>query len=217
MTDVAAAYGMAGRPFWLVVAVLFVIVMGRSHLFYWLGRGVNGSAARLAGRAGTGAHPEDEPPRGGVLGRTARLLHAPAAQRGVTLVRRWGAVAVTAAYLTVGVQTAVFVGAGLIRMPYLRFTLASVPGAIAWAFVWGTVGLGAVWAGVTLAAESPWALGVVAALLVALVTWLVLRRRSRARSAAGVDHGADHGADQGADHGAAATGQLTPASSAHDS
>ena len=48
MTDVAAAYGMAGRPMWFVFAALFVIVMARSHLFYWLGRGVYTGAAHLA-------------------------------------------------------------------------------------------------------------------------------------------------------------------------
>ena len=82
----------------------------------------------------------------------------------MALLHRWGPVAVTLAYLTVGVQTAVFAGSGLIRMPYARFTLASLPGAVGWAIVWATAGLGAVWAALALAARSPWAL--VAALVV---------------------------------------------------
>lgn len=196
VTDVAAAYGLGGQPFWLVVAALFAIVMGRSHLFYWIGRGVNGGAARVAERTATGTHAvagPSAPPAdsGGVLGRSARLLQAPAMRRGLTLVRRWGPVAVTAAYLTVGIQTAVFVGSGLIRMPYLRFTLASIPGSLAWAFIWGTVGIGAVWAAATLAAHQPWILGVVAALLAALVTWLVTRRRPRAAAPAVPPHADD--------------------------
>jgi membrane protein DedA with SNARE-associated domain len=100
------------------------------------------------------------------------------------MVHRWGPFAVTLAYLTVGVQTVVFTSAGLLRMPYLRFTIASIPGSVAWAFIWGTVGLGAAWAAVTLAAEQPWVLAGVLVLLLAVVAVLVLRRRSRRAAAA---------------------------------
>jgi hypothetical protein len=41
---------MGGWPFWAVIAGLFVVVMARSHLFYWVGRGVTSGAARLADR-----------------------------------------------------------------------------------------------------------------------------------------------------------------------
>jgi len=110
-------------------------------------------------------------------------MRTPTARRGLALVHRWGPLAVTMAYLTVGIQTAVFVGSGLVRMPYLRFTLASVPGSIAWAFVWGTVGLGAVWAAARLATASPWALAGTVVTATVLVTWLVARRRARTASA----------------------------------
>lgn len=176
VTETAADYGMGGWPLWAVVVGLFVIVMARSHLFYWLGRGVLGGAERLADRA-----PDDTAtgPRAHAL----RLMRTPAAQRGLAMVHRFGPFGVTLAYLTVGVQTAVFVGSGLLRMPYLRFALASLPGAVAWAFIWGTVGLGAVWAAVRLATTSPWGLAAVLLLLAGLVTWLTLRRRTRRTSA----------------------------------
>ncbi|TKR22485.1 hypothetical protein FA014_16230, partial [Cellulomonas hominis] len=117
--------------------------------------------------------------------RVRRLMRTSTARRGLALVHRFGPFAVTLAYLTVGVQTAVFVGSGMLRMPYPRFLAASVPGSVAWAFVWGTVGLGAVWAAVRLATASPWGLAAVLLVLAALVTWLVVRRRTRARRAAG--------------------------------
>lgn len=199
----AAAYGMAGWPFWAVVTGLFVVVMARSHLFYWLGRGVLGGARRIVhtGDAGNLPRATAEPAAGptGVdrghapraarrrvdrVDRVDRLLGTPPARRGLALVHRWGPLAVTAAYLTVGVQTAVFVASGLVRMPYARFVAASVPGSIAWAFVWGTVGLGAVWAAVRLAAASPWALAGVLVLAVAVGVVVVARRRRRARVAA---------------------------------
>ncbi|MBU5422810.1 hypothetical protein KQI48_09050 [Cellulomonas hominis] len=193
MTDVAAAYGMAGRPMWFVFAALFVIVMARSHLFYWLGRGVHQGAAHLADLglppgatepAAAASPAPDDPGRAAALrARARRLLRTPAARRGLALVHRWGPLGVTFAYVTVGVQTAVFVGAGLLRMPYLRFTAASVPGSVAWAAIWGTVGLGVVWGAVGLAATSPWALAG-AVVLLAAVAVVVLRRR-RARPGAG--------------------------------
>lgn len=79
-----------------------------------------------------------------------------------------------------GVQTAVFVGSGLLRMPYLRFTLASIPGSIAWALIWGTVGLGVVWGAVRLAATSPWGFAAAVAVVAGVVV-AVLLRRARAR------------------------------------
>lgn len=197
---------MGGWPFWAVIAGLFVVVMARSHLFYWVGRGVTSGAARLADRvpgadedagAGAGAGErggagEDAPARRGAAARARveRLMRTPTARRGLALVHRFGPFGVTLAYLTVGVQTAVFVGAGLLRMPYPRFLAASVPGSVAWAFVWGTVGLGAVWAAVRLATASPWGLAAVLAAVAALVTWAVLRRRTRARAARRAPHAA---------------------------
>jgi membrane protein DedA with SNARE-associated domain len=203
MTDVAAAYGMTGWPVEAVIGALFVIVMGRSHLFYWIGRGVTDGTTVLVARAGH-AHEGDRAgaedaaaatgtgavlpgaattPVEGTRARVRRLLTGPGARRGLAMVHRWGPFAVTLAYLTVGVQTVVFTSAGLLRMPYLRFTLASIPGSVAWALIWGTVGLGAAWAAVTLAAEQPWVLAGVVVALLAAATVLVLRRRAR-RSAA---------------------------------
>jgi hypothetical protein len=207
VTDVAAAYGMAGWPIEAVVVALFGIVMARSHLLYWLGRGVFSGAARLADRTpgaagdddttgdedvphqdpGTPASVHGSRPasvhgaRRGAAARAQvqRLMRTGTARRGLALVHRWGPFAVTFAYLTVGLQSAVFVGSGLVRMPYLRFSVASVPGSIAWALIWGTVGFAAVWATVRLATASPWALAGVLVALAGLVTWRVVRRRSR--------------------------------------
>lgn len=206
----AAAYGMAGRPLWFVFAALFVIVMARSHLFYWLGRGVYSGAAHLADQAAPGAPAadataadtgpaaaEDDARRGAALrARARRLVRTRTARRGLALVHRWGPLAVTFAYVTVGVQTAVFVGAGLLRMPYLRFVVASVPGSVAWSAIWGTVGLGVVWGAVGLAARSPWALAGVVALVAVVVAVAVRRHRSGRRNASGEPAATDLPADR---------------------
>lgn len=173
-TQVLAGYGLDGLPVGVALACLFVIVLARSHLTYWAGRGVE-----------RGARHEGAQRRGpswwrATVDRAARVASTPSARYGVRLVHRWGPVAVTLAYVTVGVQTAVFVGAGLVRMPYLRFTLASLPGAAAWSVIWGTVGLGAVWGAVALATGSPGglvALGLASAVVATLVTVAVRRRR----------------------------------------
>ncbi|ADG75077.1 membrane-associated protein [Cellulomonas flavigena DSM 20109] len=174
-TQVLAGYGLDGLPVVVALACLFGIVMARSHLTYWAGRGV----ARGARREGE----QRRGPRGWqrVVDRTARLSATPSARRGVAIVHRWGPVAVTLAYLTVGVQTTVFAGAGLLRMPYLRFTLASVPGALAWAVVWGTVGIGAVWGALALAAGSPAGLAALVVVVAVVVTTIVTLTRRRRR------------------------------------
>lgn len=175
-TELLAAYGLDGLPVAVALLCLFVIVLARSHLTYWAGRGVE-RGARYGGTARRG-------PRWWrrVVDRTGRLAATPSARRGVAIVHRWGPLAVTLAYVTVGVQTAVFVGAGLVRMPYLRFTLASIPGAAAWAVIWGTVGVGAVWGALALATGSPWGLAVLALVAAAVVTTVTTLARRRRRS-----------------------------------
>lgn len=184
MTDVAEAYGLEGLPVAGVLGALFLIVLVRSHGTYWLARGAN--------RVGASSRAPRWWRR--LLDRAQPWAQSPAARRGLTVVHRWGPVAVTFAYVTVGLQTAVMVASGLVRMPYLRFTLASLPGAAAWAVVWGTVGLGAVWAAVGLAAASPWAAAVLGAVLVAAVAWRVRTRHQ------GRGHGTRTGAPQADEH-----------------
>jgi membrane protein DedA with SNARE-associated domain len=164
--EVVAAYGLDGFPFAGVVGVLFVIVLLRAQGTYWLGRGIAAGSVRS--------------PLGRRLG--ARLS-GPGLGRAVALLHRWGPIAVTLSFFTVGLQTMVNGAAGLTRMPFLRYTLAMVPGCVAWAFIYATVGLTAFYAAVSAAAGSPWALlAVVGA--AAGVVWAVRRRRAARRAVA---------------------------------
>ena len=173
--DPRDAYHLGTVPLGVAIVGLFVIVMARSHATYWAGRGVVRGARALDEHDGV--------PRWwhASVRRLELWSRTPGAERGLDLVRRWGPIAVTLAYLTVGLQTAIIAAAGLVRMPYLRFAIASVPGAIAWAVIWATVGFGALWAGIALFARSPWALAGAVVGLVLVVGWVV---RRRARSAA---------------------------------
>jgi membrane protein DedA with SNARE-associated domain len=98
----------------------------------------------------------------------------------MTAINRWGAPVVTLSFLTVGFQTVANAAAGLTRMPFLRYLLAMLPGCVAWAFLYATVGLAAVGAAVALAARSPWALLAVVLVLAALA--LLWRTRTRTRT-----------------------------------
>ncbi len=159
---------LSGLPFWLVFGFLLVGAMLRGQGTYWIGRIATVQALKHI-------HPT-----GGWQLRAHRALSGEGAQRGVDAIRRWGLVIVPVAYLTVGFQSMVMLGAGILRIHWLRFTLAQVPGAIAWAAIYSTIGF-AVWnAALAAAAGSPAGIAVLLGLVLTVVALLVLRRR-RAR------------------------------------
>ena len=166
---------MGGWPFWLVVAALYVIVMCRSHATYWAGRAVS-AGARLETERRIG-------PRQWLrlLDRIDAWSASPRAQRGTALVHRWGPLGVAVTYLTVGLHTAVLVAAGLVRMPYLRFTVASLFGSALWAVVWSTVGLGAILA----VTRSWWGAAALVVVWLAVGSVVLLRRRAPAQDVVG--------------------------------
>jgi membrane protein DedA with SNARE-associated domain len=147
---------LAELPFWQAFLALFVIVLARSNATYWVGRGAIAAWRRYRGS------------------------HGELTARAEALLRRLGPFAVTLSYLTVGIQTAVHLTAGVMRMP-LRFYLpAAVVGSAAWAALYATVGLAVVQAWLAAEAGSWWGFAVLAVAGVALIAWLVTRSRSRA-------------------------------------
>ena len=148
-------------PFPIAFAVLFGIVFLRAQGTYWIGRAVT------AGLLHT---------------RVASWMTSPRMTRAIDALHRWGLPVVTVSFLTVGFQTVVNAAAGLIRMPWLRYTVAMLIGCAAWAAIYATVGIAAFEASLALAARSPWALvAVLAVLLGVLGAVVVVRARSHAR------------------------------------
>lgn len=147
-------------PFVWAFVMLFVIVMLRSNATYWAGRMI---AA------------------GGRKTKMQKYLDSPAVLRAEKLIARWGAPAVSVSFLTIGVQTTVNLAAGLGRMPLRRYIPATVVGAIAWAFIYATIGLAAFEATVAAAAGSPWGLILLVLLLGGLALGIHLFRLSRRR------------------------------------
>lgn len=147
-------------PFVWAFLILFVIVMLRSNGTYWAGRGL---AA------------------GGRKTKLQRHLNSPAVLRSEKLIARWGAPAVSVSFLTIGIQTAVNLSAGLGRMPLRRYIPATVVGSIAWACIYATIGLAAFDAALAAAAGSPLALIILIVAVGAVVLGVHLFRVSRTR------------------------------------
>lgn len=158
----------SGWPFWALYAFFFVGAMARGQALYWLARYLTQAGLRNA-------------PTHGWRGRMARWLDDAAVDHASNVLRRIGLVLVPLCYLTVGFQSAVLAAAGILRIGAVRFTLATVPGALAWAAIYTTIGF-AVWgATIQALAGSPWALLALVVLAVALVLAIRGRRGRRDR------------------------------------
>jgi membrane protein DedA with SNARE-associated domain len=148
---------LEGKPFVITFSVLFGIVLLRAQATYWLGRGVTTGALHTS---------------------LAAKLTSPKATTVISALNRWGPPLVTVSFLTVGLQTVVNAAAGLIRMPWIRYTVAMLIGCVAWAAIYATVGIAAVEGMLALAAHSPWALaGLLAVVIGAVIAVVVIRRR----------------------------------------
>jgi membrane protein DedA with SNARE-associated domain len=150
---------LEGKPFAITFTVLFVIVLLRAQATYWIARGVTAGVLHT---------------------KWANKVTGPRTTGAITALNRWGLPLVTISFLTIGLQTVVNAAAGLIRMPWIRYTIAMLIGCVAWALIYATVGIAAVEASVALTARSPWALIGALAVVVGVVVTIVVRRRHRA-------------------------------------
>lgn len=152
----------------MLIGFLFFVVFFRAQGTYWLGRAVPAGLLRTKRESG-------------VLFRLANWFRGPTPRKGASLLERWGLIVIPLCFLTVGLQTAVLAGAGVVQMRWRRFTLAMLPGAVAWALLYG-LGMLAVWtAAVKAIAGSPWAWVGLTAILGAFYLFTVLKRRQTGR------------------------------------
>ena len=156
----------AREGIWLFV-FLFIVVLLRAQLTYWLARGVASGAVLASGRKG-------------FPGSVARWFDGPIPRRGAAMLDKWGIIVIPLCFLTVGIQTAVNAGAGLVRMRWSTYTIAMIPGCILWALLYGLGMLAVFAAAIRAIAGSPWGwagLGAIFCLIAAKVWW---GRRKRA-------------------------------------
>lgn len=148
------------QPFAIAFAILFGIVFARAQATYWAGRGANAGGRRT---------------------RLAARLEGERMARATDAVTRWGWPLITVSFLTVGFQTVANAAAGVVRMPWPKYTLAMIPGCLAWAAVYATIGAAASGLWAALAEQADWAPWAVVAVLVAAVIAMVVLRRHRRR------------------------------------
>ena len=149
---------VAALPFWQAFLALFASAMVRSNGTYWVGRGA------IAGW------------------RRHRGTHGDVTSRAETMLRRFGPFAVTLSYLTVGIQTAIHLTTGVMRMPLRHYLPAAVAGSTLWAVLYATVGLAVVQAWLAAEAGSWWGVAVLVLVVVAVAAWFAARRRTHTRT-----------------------------------
>jgi len=149
------------QPFVLAAGFLTVVAAVRSQCTYWLGRGIRAGVIRSA---------------------WAVRLQSDGAVKGQARLERWGWPIIPLSFLTVGLQTAVNLAAGLVGWSWFRYTLAASLGWLAWGVVYAAGGLAVFGALVALAQDSPVrAAAIVQAVVVLAVfaSFLAYRLRSR--------------------------------------
>lgn len=127
---------LAAMPFRLAVGVLSMMGLARGQMMYWLGRAVTEGALRSSRRN----QQQETVTRSGPLRRTMLWLDRGGADPGVRALHRWGLVMVPISYLTVGFQSMVQAGAGILRISWWKYLLAQLPGAFVWGLFYATGG-----------------------------------------------------------------------------
>lgn len=157
------ASSVLGMPLWLWAAVCVLIMFGVFQVYYWVGHKLGERLYESRVGQKIGQH---------------RILKVE------NLVRRRGAIAVFGCFWVPVLRHTLPWCAGVIRMSYPWFLVASAFGALLWTPPWVVGGYAVIWAWLRLAAQSP-VLAVLVLLVAvpaawALITW---RRRRRRRAA----------------------------------
>lgn len=170
-------------PVAFVYLFLFFGAFTRAQTTYWIGRYM-GNFIMTRGR-----------PDSGWRLKLFNRIHAPSTENATEVLQRRGWPIIPLSFLTVGFQSLVQLSAGLIRMPWPRYTPAMIPGALAWALVYTTIGW-AVWeAAISAVAGSPVTLILVLAAVVGFFVW-----RSRKGNRAVIDAISNEGESETSSH-----------------
>jgi membrane protein DedA with SNARE-associated domain len=155
---------------WAVFIFLCGVVFFRAQGTYWLGRWA---------RKGAESRVRSTHPRAASM---ARRLSGPGAERARGYLERWGFLGIPASFLTIGFQTMVNATAGFIRMRWDLYTVAMIPGCLAWAAIYTLVTFSLVEAWT----HSPWllAVGIVGLAGLVMAAFAITRLRRSAGSSA---------------------------------
>lgn len=173
---------LADFPFWGAWIFMFILGTLRGQGTYWIGRGASSAATHVGSDEDTESK----------WSKVKAWLNSDKTKTGRTLVHKIGVVAVPLSYLTVGLQTAVLAAAGLVRIQWWKFTIAQIPGAMAWATIYSGVGL-AGWKAVIAVFTGDGilpAIALVVLVAVAIVAVVFISKTIRKNSAAKINGGA---------------------------
>ena len=103
---------VASLPLWLATTFLFVVVFFRAQCTFWLGKlSYHGILKTKWGK---------------------KLEKNSETSAGILAIQKMGWPIIPLSFLTVGFQTAVQFGAGLTNWSWYKYTLAAIPGYLAW-------------------------------------------------------------------------------------
>lgn len=154
-------------PFLAVYLFLLCVVFMRAQATYWVGRW----GAKLA--------IERVHPKSAFGKRLLAWLDSPATDSGIRAIHKWGLIVLPFSFLTVGFQTVVNAGAGLLRISWRRYTFAMFFGCLAWALIYSTIGFAMWGAVIAAAAGSPWGVAAIVSLTGVIVATAWISRRKR--------------------------------------
>lgn len=160
-------------PWWGLFLFLTAVVFLRTQATYWVARWARAGADAVAERAES---------QDGRRARLARRLAGPGTERARAFLERWGFLGIPVSFLTIGFQTLVNASAGYARMRFDLYTLAMIPGCVAWATVYTAIGLSLWEAWLRSPVLLVAALAAVVVVAFALSRW---RRRSTTRDPRG--------------------------------
>ena len=147
---------ITAQPFLVAAGFLTLVAGVRSQCTYWLGRGIRAGVIKTA---------------------WAKKLASDKEQLVVAKLERWGWPIIPVSFLTIGLQTAVQLTAGLIGWRWPRYTLAAMPGWVLWGCVYAAGGLAAVMGVIALARQAWWLPVLLVLIVAAAISGVVLRRR----------------------------------------
>lgn len=158
---------LAGYPLHIIFMILTVAVWIRGHVVY------------SVFRAATEFTLKRSCPKNPFLAKVHKKLSDGSADYGVRIIQKWGLIAVPLAYLTIGVQTAILGGAGVLKIDRLKFGLAQIPGCLAWAAIYSTIGF-ALWSLMfKQAAASPLGVAVIILLILGIGAICIYNRNKK--------------------------------------
>ncbi|MCL2112797.1 MAG: hypothetical protein FWH31_02485 [Streptococcaceae bacterium] len=112
---------VASLPLWQATLFLFIVVFFRAQMTFWLGKLMYKGILKTNLSKNTTRSEEK--------------------RAGIAALQKYGWPVIPLSFLTVGFQSVVQIGAGLLDWNWFKYTLVALPGYLAWGFIYAFGGL----------------------------------------------------------------------------